>query len=111
VGARRSVVRCGTVLQAGRSSPSRHILTGGFHGQSGVGAVFLIGIVGGGVQLGTAATNRPVVPASGDYDDGEIAGMNSRGNRSTWRKPAPARFVHHSTRTRAAAVGCQRLTA
>jgi hypothetical protein len=31
------------------------------------------GIVGGGVQLGphgTAATNRPIVPALGDYDDG-----------------------------------------
>jgi hypothetical protein len=31
--------------------------------------------VGGAVQwgpLGTAATNRPIVPAQGDYDDGEI---------------------------------------
>jgi hypothetical protein len=39
---------------------------------------FLIGIVGGGVQLGplgTAATNRPIVPTPGDYDDGEIGGM------------------------------------
>jgi hypothetical protein len=39
---------------------------------------FLIGIVGGGVQFGplnTAATNRPIVPAPGDYDDGEIVGM------------------------------------
>jgi hypothetical protein len=46
--------------------------------------VFLIGIVGGGVQLGplgTAATNRPIVPAPGDYDDGEIGGMMiGRGN-------------------------------
>jgi hypothetical protein len=54
---------------------------------------FLIGIVGGGVQwgpLGTAATNRPIVPAPGDYDDGEkIGGMIGRGNRSTRRKPAP----------------------
>jgi hypothetical protein len=36
---------------------------------------FLIGIVGGGVHLGplgTAATNRPIVPAPGDYDDGEL---------------------------------------
>jgi hypothetical protein len=44
---------------------------------------FLIGIVGGGVQLGalgTAATNRPIVPALGDYDDGEIGGMIGRGN-------------------------------
>jgi hypothetical protein len=34
--------------------------------------------VGGGVQLcplGIAATNRPIVPAMGDYDDGEIGGM------------------------------------
>jgi hypothetical protein len=49
--------------------------------------------VGGGVQLGplgTAATNRPIVPAPGDYDDGEIGGMMiGRGNRSTRRKPAP----------------------
>jgi hypothetical protein len=39
--------------------------------------------------LGTAATNRPIVPAPGDYDDGEIGGMIDRGNRSTRRKPAP----------------------
>jgi hypothetical protein len=48
--------------------------------------------VGGGVQLGplgTAATNRPSVPAAGDYDDGEIGEMIGRGNRSTRRKPAP----------------------
>jgi hypothetical protein len=52
---------------------------------------FLIVIVGV-VQLGplgTAATDRPVVPAPGDYDDGEIGGMIGRGNRSTRRKPAP----------------------
>jgi hypothetical protein len=40
--------------------------------------------------LGTAATNRPMVPAPGDHDDGEIGGMMiDRGNRSTRRKPAP----------------------
>jgi hypothetical protein len=54
---------------------------------------FLIGIVGGGVlldPLGTTATNRHIVPATGDYDDGEIGGMIiGRGNRSTRRKPAP----------------------
>jgi hypothetical protein len=48
---------------------------------------------GSGVQLGplgTAATNRPIVPAPGDYDDGEIGGMIiGRENRSTRRKPAP----------------------
>jgi hypothetical protein len=40
--------------------------------------VNLIGIVGGGAQLGplgTAVTNRPIVPAPGDYDDGEIGGI------------------------------------
>jgi hypothetical protein len=34
--------------------------------------------MGGGVQLGplgTTATNRPIVPAPGDYDDGKIGGM------------------------------------
>jgi hypothetical protein len=54
--------------------------------------IFLIGIVGGGVQLvplGTEATNRPNMPAPGDYDDGEIGGMIDKGNRSTRRKPAP----------------------
>jgi hypothetical protein len=80
---------------------------------------FLIGIVGGGIQgpLGTAATNRPIVPAPGDYDDGETGGMIGRGNRSTRRKPAPVPLcppqTPHAalTRTRAAAVGSQRLTA
>jgi hypothetical protein len=54
---------------------------------------FLIGTVGGGVQLGplgTTATNRTIVSATGDYDDGEIGGIViGRGNRSTRRKPAP----------------------
>jgi hypothetical protein len=81
--------------------------------------LFLIGIVGGGVQLGplgTAATNRPIVPAPGDYDDGEIGGIIVTGNRSTRRKPAPVPLcppqTPHAarTRTRAAAVGSQRLT-
>jgi hypothetical protein len=39
--------------------------------------------------LGTAATYRPIVPAPGDYNDGEIGGMIGRGNRSTRRKSAP----------------------
>jgi hypothetical protein len=79
-----------------------------------------IGIVGGAVQvdpLGTAATNMPTVPASGDYDDGETGGMIGRGNRSTRRKPAPVPLCPPQipravrTRTRAASVGSQRLTA
>jgi hypothetical protein len=83
-------------------------------------AFFLIGIVGGGVRLGalgTEATNRPIVPAPGDYDDGEIGGMIGKGNRNTRRNPAPMllcppQTAHAArTRTRAAAVGSQRLTA
>jgi hypothetical protein len=68
-------------------------------------------LVGGGVQLGplgTAATNKPIVPAPSDYDNEETGGMMiGRGNRSTRRKPGPV----PRTRTRAAAVGSQRLTA
>jgi hypothetical protein len=38
--------------------------------------------------LGTSATEWPIVPAPGDYDDGEFGGMKTgRGNRSTRRKP------------------------
>jgi hypothetical protein len=48
--------------------------------------------VGGGVQLGplgTAATNWPIVPAPGDYYDGEFGGMKiGRGN---------CHFVHHKS--------------
>jgi hypothetical protein len=39
--------------------------------------------------LGTAAINRPIVPAPGDYIDGEIGRMFGTGNRSTWRKSVP----------------------
>jgi hypothetical protein len=69
--------------------------------------------LGGGVQLGplrTAATNMPIVPAPGDYDDGEIGGIIGRGNRSTRRKPAlvplcPPQTPHAARmQTRAAAV-------
>jgi hypothetical protein len=36
--------------------------------------------------LGTSATECPIVPAPGDYDDGEFGGMKiCRGNRSTRR--------------------------
>jgi hypothetical protein len=76
--------------------------------------------VGGGVQLGplgTAATNMPIVPATGDYDDGDFGGtIIDRGNWSSRRKPAPVplcptRTPHAArTPTRAAAVGSQRLT-
>jgi hypothetical protein len=75
---------------------------------------FLIGIVGGGVllgPLGTAATNRHIVPAPGDYYDGEIGEMIGRGNRNTRRKPAPVPLCPPHTphafrkRNRAAAMG------
>jgi hypothetical protein len=50
--------------------------------------------VGGGVQNGSTrhvGHYWPIVPASGDCDDGEFGGITiGRGNRSTWRKPAPA---------------------
>jgi hypothetical protein len=52
----------------------------------------------------------PIVPAPGDYDDGEIGGMIRRGNRSTQRKTAPVPLcppqTPHAARngTRAAAV-------
>jgi hypothetical protein len=40
--------------------------------------------------LGTSVTNWPIVPASGDCEDGEFGGMMiGRGNRSTRRKPTP----------------------
>jgi hypothetical protein len=77
--------------------------------------------VEGGVQLGPLgpeASNRPIVPAPSDYDDGDIGGiMTGRGNRSTRRISAPVPLcppqTSHAarTRTRAAAVGSQRLTA
>jgi hypothetical protein len=57
------------------------------------------------------------VSAPGNYDNGEIGGMIGRGNRSTRRKPVPVPFrppqtpQAAGTRTRAAAVGSQRLTA
>jgi hypothetical protein len=83
---------------------------------------FLIRIGGGGVQTGSTRHVShfwPVVPAPGDCDDGEFGGMKiGRGNRSTRRKFAPAPLcpqqiplVQIRTRTRAAEVGSQRLTA
>jgi hypothetical protein len=84
---------------------------------------FLIRLVGGGggVQmgtLGTPATVWPTIAAPGDYN-GEFCGMKiGRGNRSTWRKPVPGPLCppqipldQTRDRTRASAVGSQRLTA
>jgi hypothetical protein len=84
-------------------------------------AFFLICIVGVESKLGplgTSTTYWAIVPAPGDCEDGEICGMNGRGNRSTRRKPAPAPLCPPQIPldqtwdgTRAAAVGSQRLTA
>jgi hypothetical protein len=56
--------------------------------------IFLIRLVGDGIQLGpidTVATDWPIVLAPGYYDDGEFGGLKiGRENRSTRRKPAPA---------------------
>jgi hypothetical protein len=82
---------------------------------------FLIGMGGGGWSpIGSTrhcGHEWHTVPAPGDYDDKEIGGMIGRGNRSTRRKPAPVSLCppqnpHGArTRTRAALVGSQRLTA
>jgi hypothetical protein len=67
--------------------------------------------------LGSAATNRPSVPAPGDYDDGAIGEIIGRGNRSTRGKPAPVSLCPpqippaSQTQTRVTGVGSQRLTA
>jgi hypothetical protein len=66
--------------------------------------------------LSTSATEWPIVPVPGDYDDGGI--KVGRGNRSTRRKPAPAPICPPQipldpsrARTQAAEVGSLRLTA
>jgi hypothetical protein len=51
---------------------------------------------GGFGPIGTAATNRAIVPAPGDCDDGEIGGMFGRGNRSILGENLPqCLFVHY----------------
>jgi hypothetical protein len=76
--------------------------------------------MGGGVQLGTlgtAATDRRIVLAQGDYNDGEIGGMIRRGDRSIRENLhhmllCPPQDLHAArTQTRAAAVGSRRLAA
>jgi hypothetical protein len=45
--------------------------------------------------LGTAVTNRPTVPAPGDYDDGETGKMIGRGTEVLGENLPQRRFVHH----------------
>jgi hypothetical protein len=88
--------------------------------------IIIIIIIISGVRLsplGSAATVSTIVPAPNDDDDdddcGAIGGIKiGRGNRSTWRKLAPvtlcpSQIPHDLTRarTRAAAVGSQRIIA
>jgi hypothetical protein len=99
-----------------RTPNMRNILSGSLK------CFFLIRIIGGGVHTGSTRHVGhfwPIVPAPDDCEDGEFGGMKiGRGNRSTWRKPATATlcpsqipFDQTRARSRAAAVGSQRLTA
>jgi hypothetical protein len=45
--------------------------------------------------LSTAATNRPIVPALSDYDDGEFGGKIGRGTKVLGVNLPQCRFVHH----------------
>jgi hypothetical protein len=55
----------------------------------------------GGVQprpFGTAATDWPIVPASGDYDDVEFGGRRLTGETEVLGEIPPQRhFVHHKS--------------
>jgi hypothetical protein len=57
--------------------------------------------VGGVVQLGplgTSATECPIVPAPGDYDDEEFGRMKTgRGNKVLGENLSQRHFVHHKS--------------
>jgi hypothetical protein len=56
-------------------------------------------LVGDGVQLsplGTATTDRPIVPALGDYDDGEFGGMAGE-TEVLGENPPQVHLVHHKS--------------
>jgi hypothetical protein len=71
--------------------------------------------VGGAAQLGplsTSDTGWPIVPAPGDYDDGESGGMKIGRGKPATAPLCPPQIPLDQTRdrTRAAAVGSQRIT-
>jgi hypothetical protein len=48
--------------------------------------------------LGAAATDWPIVPAPGDYDDGEFGGMKiGRETEVLGEHPPQGHFVHHKS--------------
>jgi hypothetical protein len=84
-------------------------------------ALFFNWYIRGAVKLSllcTAATNKPIVPATSDYDDGDIGwNDNCQGKRKYSEKTCPSFAVSNTNltsdrvRTRVVAVGNQRLTA
>jgi hypothetical protein len=50
------------------------------------------------VPFGTSATEWPIVPAQGDYDDGEFGGMKiGRGNKVHGENLPQRHFVHYKS--------------
>jgi hypothetical protein len=100
----------GWKLKRIRSERETHVRT---HREHSFFLIHLVGVESKLGPLGTSATEWPIIPAPGDYGDGEFGGMKiGRGNRSTRRKRAQAPLCSTQipldktrARTRAAAVG------